>query len=318
MATIPFLLGPIAVKSMLTLSARPEFTVISPEDGRFPPEAMFFFRDVYEQMQPIGFELATYLVNPDTIPNMTGYLAVFENESAQDTAAAMVVVTKIGAPATMAFVIEFCTSYTDGMSVSTNNSHDPECLFQLPWKRMWKFPAMKDLGLLYQIHQAHMIREGGSTKKKNPIPDEWPSYLVATALREYKAQTDVGCLKTIDQGQAFGVTLIGALYGSWGMTWPISAIRRARIRKKARTLLAELDLPVHYETINYKSRTNEQTAGPPQLPMPRSGVPQARPINDLSTFSCPCCEGTIATYASPGNQVVCPICRQDVITPTLL
>ncbi|MHC4063356.1 MAG: DUF4190 domain-containing protein [Planctomycetota bacterium] len=313
-----YIVIPIRLRSTFRISAHPELEEVSPNDKRIPEPVRAFFGDVAADLAAVYFSPVVHLIDSDTWPRATGYIALFYNRSAGDQAAAIAAFVK-AAPGRIraSYAVEFSTRFADGREVNTNNITESPSLASLAWSETERIPAMAGLGQLFEVHQARTARHGRSSEKHVPREGVHTTEFRDGILRVFEGQVEAGYLCPEPGGEAYRPTWKGGLLMAWGQLWPMSAIRRRLAKRRARALLRELNLPADYTTIDYRAhykRRNLPAEDTPVSPTESSDMAPLAPGE--STFACPACGGLIATEEDPGVQVRCPLCEQAVTVPS--
>ena len=160
---------PLMLRYRYRHPVHPEYEEVLPDDERIPASAKGFFREVAADLELLSFEPATCLIDADTTPGTTGYVALFENRPAGDAAAAMAVFGNIHQKRILqAYAVEFATDFADGTGLNTSNTTDPGSFEPSPGHQACRMPGMADLGLLYRVHLGLIARRGDSAVKQLP------------------------------------------------------------------------------------------------------------------------------------------------------
>jgi hypothetical protein len=250
-AALMYLVVPVLVRRKVTFAAQPAVELIAAEDPRVLPSVRAFFADVAADLQALGFTLVAHMLDAHTVPNTTGYVAVFENGATRDRAAAMAIFSRAGAtPMRRNFAVEFCAEYADQSSATTTNALQPSPFPPAPWQTAWRLPAMAELAQLYEIHRALTAPRVGAARRVLPQGSDHATRQRDDMIRYFQAQQSTGYLYLDATGQVFRQTWKGAYLIAWGMLWPMGAIRRWLMQRRARAILRELNLPVTYATVD--------------------------------------------------------------------
>jgi hypothetical protein len=243
---------PLRIRKENWISAAPEFISVDASDHRVPASTRAFFLDVACQLEPVGFNPAIWLFIPDAHKGVSAYLAIFENFAEKAEAAAMVTIAEIP-PSTriVGYVVEIETSFFGGTTMITNNDSSASTYPSLPWRQVYRFADMADLGLLYRVHQHLSATPGASPKEAPPAHSDILHSLQESLDREYAGYIRTGHLELDEDGRKYHQTIKGAYRAVWSQLWPLKPILRWRYRGVARRVLRELGLPSRYETVNY-------------------------------------------------------------------
>ena len=249
-----YVVAPLMAMQMMRISAEPHIERIEHDDARLPASVKRFFSEVIPRLQAQGFELGDYLADTSTVPNMTTYVAVLLNHSARDAVAAIATCARSKSTInTENFAVDFATGFVDGTAVGTCNSANGTALGKIAWKTVCEFPDFADVAVLYQVHKAMTVLHGGIAKEPLPARDQLASYMAKDMVKEFEGVVDGGNLY-LDAAQAeYRLTLRGGLLAAWRQLPPFKQARHWLLKRKARQILDELNLPRAYPTTNYRS-----------------------------------------------------------------
>ncbi|HZN38019.1 MAG TPA: hypothetical protein VFD82_04405 [Planctomycetota bacterium] len=230
--------APLLVRFTMKQKAAPVFEPLHPD--RSPPEAARHFEAVGKALSGDGFVEATRLALSGFMPNTTILLAAFENQATQDAAIAVAAYVDVrGVTRLRTAYLEFSNGFTDGRSVSTNNTAELSVYREPEWRVMTQFPQVQDCALLYRIHQA-LVQRASGRKKPLPRQDGWDALLREAMVREMTSQIEPGYLRLSPTGELYTPTWKGAFLMTWKLLPPVKGILlRARARRAEKTL-AEL------------------------------------------------------------------------------
>lgn len=234
-----YLGGPLAIRFLLRQPAEPEFLPVA-IDG-LPGEVSGFLKRTAERLAPHGFaSAATVAMQPQK--NMTAIVTLFVNRPAGDAAAAIAVYAQMGAGAQVGDVVpkthvEFCTEFSDGGEICTNNSSELSALKKLSEKQIFQFPDVRGADLLYRIHCEMVRRHAPEAQKSLPAPGQEVAHLRASWTKDLERQADVGYMQLDAAGGVYRPTLPGAFLMTWKLLPPVSWIRRLRMKREAGEIL---------------------------------------------------------------------------------
>ncbi|MCH8968195.1 MAG: hypothetical protein IIA66_03640 [Planctomycetes bacterium] len=249
-----YVVSPLIATKTMQFAAEPQIERIDSDDPRLPASVRRFFSNVIPQLQEQGFELGDYLTDTNTTPNTTLFVAVLLNHSARDAVAAIAGCMR-SKPAIeiQNYSVNFASEFVDGTAVETCNSTHATSLGKIAWKKVYVFPEFADLSVLYQVHRGMTVRHGGISKKPLPARDQLASRTGKDMIRDFEGFVDSGNLY-LDAGQAkFRLTLKGGLLAAWRLTPPFKQLRHWLLKRRARRILHELNLPSDYPTTDYRS-----------------------------------------------------------------
>jgi hypothetical protein len=229
--------GPILVRLTMKQKAAPVFEPLHPD--KTPAEAARHFEEAGRALSGEGFVEATRLALSGFTPNTTILLAAFENHATQDAAIAVAAYVDVRETTQLKTTyVEFSNAFTDGRSVSTNNSAELSVYREPEWRVMTQF-QVKDCALLYRIHQA-LVQRARGTKKPLPRRDGWDALLREAIVREITSQIEPGYMQLLPSADYYAPTWKGAFLMTWKLLPPFKGILlRARERRAEKTL-AEL------------------------------------------------------------------------------
>jgi hypothetical protein len=140
--------------------------------------------------------------------------------------------------------VEFIRRFDDGVVVQTNNSSELSAFKRLPNEFTTKFQQVQDIRRLYRLHEllAHRFRQQGRPVLRLDV-DFGGSAIqyVAQAVLEETFRNQVGTGYLAETSDGFRPTIKGGLIMTWQELWPAKGIRRSRERRRAASLLAELE-----------------------------------------------------------------------------
>lgn len=249
-----YIVAPLIAMRTMEFAAEPQIERIDSDDPRLPESVKRFFSNVIPQLQAQGFELGDYLAGTSILPNSTLFVAVLLNHSARDGVAVIATCAR-SKPAIeiQNYSVNFASEFVDGTEVETCNSSHATSLGKIAWKTVYEFPEFGDLSVLYQVHRGMTVRHGGISKKPLPARDQLASRMGKDMIRDFDGFVDSGNLY-LDAGQAkYRMTLKGGLLAAWRQLPPFKQARHWLLKRKARRILDELNLPGDYPTTDYRS-----------------------------------------------------------------
>ena len=248
-----YVVFPFRIGRKISLNANALFQDLDVDDPRLPAEVRGYFDEVGQQLGPLGFTPATYLVGPSLLPGMTTFIAVFVNPTARDLAQALTIWTRLPnqKQVNKLYAIGFGTEFADRSQVITGNETAWQWRARLPYESKWRFPGMGDCERLYRLHREHTNRHGGA---KSPLPEtgQCREALRDDATRDADEQVRQGYVYVDSQNARYRHTLKGCYLGIWSLQWPFVAIRRRLCMRRARAIMTELGMPPDYERVDYK------------------------------------------------------------------
>jgi hypothetical protein len=246
---LPYLGGPVLIRLTLKQAAEPRLMPFPLDDPTLPNAVAHAFQTVVERLRPAGFEPITGLGMPSQAPNVKALVMLLVNRQAKDIAVAAVMYARTpgATPATSqlrTFYVELVSHFRNGSVVQTNNSSELTVFGPRPTHIVGRFPAVKDAGRLYRLHQG-MVARSGLRDKVFRLDEEFggeaAAAVAASMVEELKAQVKTGYMYLSAGEDAYRPTWKGAVLMTWKLLWPVKAIRRAARDRTARRLMAELE-----------------------------------------------------------------------------
>jgi hypothetical protein len=240
-ASLPYALLPLLVRSQHWQRADPDFPPFDPDGPKVPPAAAAWLRSVAEAWRAEGFVLLGCVRNSDSIPNLAGWMAVFERPESHDGALAVWMTTTVpDQPPQVTAFVEVAARFPDGRRLSTYNSPFPNQFPLPPGKRFVHLPQCADPVRLYRVH-AHVRRTdyAGATAESR-LKDGPTEALRESWRREMAEHSAAGYLCPDEAAGVCHMTWKGAYLLTWKNLWPWSHLRKAASRRAAERLLAEV------------------------------------------------------------------------------
>lgn len=158
-----------------------------------------------------------------------------------DPDAFMVVITRVTpggtGPERASVDLQLATRYSDGSALVTTTSESTATLPTRPGVSLVRVPGLLEPEQLLAVHRLRRAREdGGRTPCQVPFA-ELAITLEGDLLEDILHAERTGLLVRDSDG-TWRTTWRGALGLAWESWWPVSALRRARIQRQARALLA--------------------------------------------------------------------------------
>lgn len=235
-----YVIGPIVIRFVQRMSADPDFQVIALQS--IPQSALVYFSETYHQLAPAGFTVAAYLTQSNYIRGMVMHIMLVENSSGQDTGIAVVSTMKAGkAPEQKVSWTEFSSGFSDGSSLTINNSVKLGVFSIPPEKTIMQFPELRDASRLYMAF-CRLIERQGKWGRISLIGKEPVSLMKSFMIKEMDSQVAAGYLQLTAKRDAYIPTWKGAILMTWKLTWPISLIRKMIQKSENKKILRELNI----------------------------------------------------------------------------
>jgi|GEM_PF-713842 len=226
MVLISVILGPVYIRFFYRTSSR----VIVSRVGisELPEAAVHYFDTCTPDLEGEGFSVVGDFILSGSIKGNTVYFRFFANRGSSDSAMCAFIVDITGGKRREVPYVEFCTGYSDGSEIDTNNSKLPGAFKAVPEKRVFQYPAIRDVGRLYRLHVQRVSEFGGSRRKELPAAGHEEAYFRRSFLRDFDRQVEVGYF-TYD---SFSGDYRPTWRGAYGMVWrSLFANKTAGIKK---------------------------------------------------------------------------------------
>ncbi|HKV38416.1 MAG TPA: hypothetical protein VJX67_04320 [Blastocatellia bacterium] len=228
--------GPIAVKALGNMPAKPVVTVIGEYD--LPPGAASYFDSIRPDLESLGFTFVDYVRVEGAARNVLPYLMFFRNGATMDMAFASVMFI-LGKKPKVHSYLEFYRKFAGAFEVDTNNSRTPGVFKKDPKKDVFPFPDVASPRRLFELHQKLAQRRTRSAPQMPPEGEEI-DFFRANYPKSLKRQAEFGYLK-LDHA-IYRHTWKGACLMTWKLCWPIKSIRASLARRETASLVRELGL----------------------------------------------------------------------------
>jgi hypothetical protein len=233
-----FTLAPVIVRFTSSHPACPEFEAAG--IGQLPPDvAANLGRFVYA-MNAEGFVLVGYFRQLAYMRNVGFYLALMKHPVHADMVYAMEMFANNGIVPVRSAHIEFCTDFADGNEICTNHSKQPSVHKAHPAMRVHRFPEAQNPHLLYAIHHRLCASLAPGVARVPMAEGMELFYLSYGTVKDVRKQAEFGYYYLDERRNAFRPSMKGACIITWRLAWPIGALRRSRMRKKARATMLSL------------------------------------------------------------------------------
>jgi len=217
------LLGPVYIRFFYRTSSR--VTVSRVGVSELPAAAVHYFDKSTPDLEREGFSVVGDFILSGSIKGNTVYFRFFANRGSSDSAMCAFIVDITGGKKRVAPYVEFCTGYSDGSEIDTNNSKLPGAFKAVPEKRVFQYPDIRDIGRLYRLHVQAVSESGGARRKELPAAGHEEAYFRRSFLRDFDRQVEVGYFTFDPLSGDYRPTWRGA----FGMVWR-SLFRRPAVR----------------------------------------------------------------------------------------
>ncbi|HEY3354118.1 MAG TPA: hypothetical protein VGQ83_12770 [Polyangia bacterium] len=235
--TAPYWLGPVVLRLKTRYPLRPQIEPYRPGVDPAPEWARLHLATVAAAFTPLGFKVAGSFQIAKWAAHVRTVVVLLLQPETRVLALGMAVFTEGAVVAKQASVIEIATRFAGDLALTTSNSDQINVFAPIPGRTCERFPALRDVPRLFRLHRALMARlaPDGVTELTASGPVE---LLLDGVTREMSAQVAAG-LMWID-GEHYRPTWRGAAVYAWKLLFPWKQLERARLRRRAAALGAEL------------------------------------------------------------------------------
>jgi hypothetical protein len=233
---VPYVGGPALIRFSQKMAAKPRFYPL--QAGDLPEEAAAYLYGTTNALLNVGFIPAAYLSMPDQVPNVRTYLVMLVNRAEGDKAmVTQMYATTTGAARLATSYLEFSTRFENGQSIETLNSDTLNSFKAGADEVKTQAPAVKDPQELYRLHQYMMEKRArGGAKVVYDEGQEIP-YLCRVIVESYEQQVRFGWLSLSRSEEVYRPTWKGAFLMTWGLLWPVNALRKSLMRRNEQKAL---------------------------------------------------------------------------------
>lgn len=243
-----YLLMPWLVYSSQKMNGHPKLVPFDLDKKKLPKRVEKYLRETGDALTGLGFEPQPCIAMPDPLPNVTAITQLWTHP--RETSAALVSLifgmeTEPGANLSI-FYTEFINRYHDEefTLIQANNSSERGAFPNLTNELTFRFPQVKDIEQLHRLHRALVERHQPNLRPYVSLFETYEGdvlkYLQGILVEGYRQQEGTGYLFHDAENDQWRPTVKGAYMMTWGLLWPMSAWIRARMRRQAARLLAEL------------------------------------------------------------------------------
>jgi hypothetical protein len=211
----PFLSGTYLLHQKRTKSLRANYRVV--DNLRFGE--LWAHRAI--ELADLGFKFVACLERPPDHPLVTTLVAIFvhpENgESAQ--------LAKVQSSLNSNHLVVFNTRFDDGLVLETSNWHRRPIFRRKANFPTFRFPQVRNLKDLYQIHRAISRKYIGQRKPVAASAELAVPTFIETAEHIHSLNASQGDFKLNKSGDRYAYTWKGAFRHNFLSTWPVISIR---------------------------------------------------------------------------------------------
>lgn len=234
--------APLAAYAGARPTIDPQVLLLDPE--RVDPAILSFMDDNLRAMERLGFVVEAFLHLPDAYPSVESWLALLTRREVGDMAMVAAITNPGAIPARRVLYAEFCTRYLSGRTVNTLNAETLGALRLAPQESRVQAPQVKDIARLYRLHGYHQREILGVSDDEIPavFPEGSAVHFIADLLRRtHEGQESIGLLRRDNTAGRFVPTPLGACEMGFRVTPPLSLLRAAAVRHRAKLLLEAME-----------------------------------------------------------------------------
>ena len=234
---LPWVLGPILIRRTCRLRREVAFQSFDPDDPETPAVVKEGIAETDRALAGEGFTPRAHLLTENESPHGLAFLTLFENRPARVLARLLTLYTGRGKALKRRTLLVFSTEFADGTEIATNNSrvlsNSPPC----PWRTIVNVPDVQDARELYRIHTDVVAHLAPRSQPCDPVQGDPVGCQQAYTNRERARFVECGYMYLDPDADCYRATWKGAVLMAWKLIWPVSAVRRARLRRRTEALL---------------------------------------------------------------------------------
>ncbi len=232
-AALPYVLGPVLVGATMRFGVNPKLEEVNPATASVPARVAAHLRESAAALGAAGFEMGPILRIEGISTGAWMYAAMARRTDGDLAMAAAVMrrVKGVDTPGTM--YVEFAADFADGTGVCTNNSREPPLGPRSDRVICLRFPRVKDVGRLLEVHREGVRRFGRGSRKPGPRGDWWTPALLES-LRKFADHMVASGWFARGADGGYRMTLKGAVLGTWSNLPPWLWVRRGAMGHRER------------------------------------------------------------------------------------
>jgi hypothetical protein len=231
----PFLRGTHLLRQKRTISLQASYRVV--DNLRFGE--LWVYRA--KELADLGFKFVACLEKSPDQPLVTTLVAIFvhpENgESAQ--------LAKIQNSLSSIHLVVFNTRFDDGLVLETSNGHRRPIFRRKVNFPTFRFPQVRNLEDLYQIHRAISGKYTGQRKPVAATAELVVPTFIETAEQIHSLNVSQGDYKLSESGGHYVYTWKGAFRHNFLQTWPVISIRHLLAASDANKICESLGFRIN-------------------------------------------------------------------------
>ena len=234
---LPWALGPILIRRSYRFPPELAIEPFDPDDPETPAAVRASIEETGRALAAEGFAPRAHLLTENESPHSLMFLSLFENRPARVLARLLTLYAGRGKALRRQTILLFSTEFADGTEIATNNSrtlsNSPPC----PWRTIVNVPAAEGARELYRIHTDAVAHLSPRSEASVPLEGDPLAWQQGYSIRERARFVECGYLYLDPEADCYRATWRGAVLMAWKLLWPVSAIRRARLRRRTEELL---------------------------------------------------------------------------------
>jgi hypothetical protein len=234
---LPWVLGPLLIRRNYSIPRELAIEAFDPDEPETPDAVRTGIEETARALAAEGFITRAHLLTENKSPHGLMFMSLLENRPARVLARLVTLYVGRGKAMRRQTVLVFSTEYADGTEIATNNSrtlsNSPPC----PWRTIVNVPDVEGARELYRIHADVVSHLAPRSEASVPLEGDPVAYQQAYAEREKGRFVECGYMYLDPETDCYRATWKGAVLMAWKLLWPVSAIRRARLRRRTEALL---------------------------------------------------------------------------------
>jgi hypothetical protein len=174
------------------------------------------------ELAQMGFRFVACLEKTPDHPLVTTLLAIFVHPENGDS----VQLAKVHSSLRTTHLVVFNTRFDDGLVLETSNSHRAPIFRRKAKFPTFRFPQVRNLGNLYQLHRALTHEFTGTRRPVEATAEFAATAFIDTAEEIHSLNMSQGDYKIDRSGEHYVYTWKGAFRHSLLQTWPVAPIRQ--------------------------------------------------------------------------------------------
>jgi hypothetical protein len=233
---LPWVLGPVLIRRSYRFAPELVTEPFDPEDPETPAAVRDSIEETARALAAEGFTPRAHLLTENESPHGLMFLTLFENRPARVLARLLTLYAGRGKAMRRQTLLVFSTEFADGTEIATNNSRTLSNTPPCPWRTIVSVPDAEGARDLYRTHTG-VVAHLSPRSEAVPLEGDPAAYQQAYTNRERVRFAECGYLYLDPEADCYRATWKGAVLMAWKLLWPVSAIRRARLRRRTEELL---------------------------------------------------------------------------------